>query len=403
MRSLSYLLVCSLVCLVCADNLIHFDGYKVLRVNITTLTQAELIKLKRFDVWSHHSSIKYGLNDIMVRDDNFSTFDDTGVAYDVVIDDVERLIQAERESFNNRAPDADFFTSYHTYAEIIKFLENITTTFSHIATYVPSIGSSIEGRDIPAVIIKSGSPTKKVWLSGGQHGREWIAPSTTLYLLSQLLNGYGVNADVTAMVNKAVFVIVPLINPDGYVFTWGFDRLWRKNRRLNHDLSYGVDLNRNWDDHWCESGASKVPYEDTYCGTGPFSEPESKQTAAFITAHAPFDAALDFHSYFQWIFRPYGWARTNPPNDAQLKTVSDGMAAAIQAVHAKIYTSEHIYDINLAAGTIVDWQLTTAKIPLSYTIEMRDTGAYGFLLPADQIIPTGEEVWAALLYLVNFI
>ena len=27
-------------------------------------------------------------------------------------------------------------------------------------------------------------------------------------------------------------------------------------------------------------------------------------------------------------------------------------------------------------------------------MELRDTGNYGFILPPDQIIPTGEEVWA---------
>ena len=32
--------------------------------------------------------------------------------------------------------------------------------------------------------------------------------------------------------------------------------------------------------------------------------------------------------------------------------------------------------------------------PFSYGMELRDTGNYGFILPPDQIIPTGEEVWA---------
>ena len=32
--------------------------------------------------------------------------------------------------------------------------------------------------------------------------------------------------------------------------------------------------------------------------------------------------------------------------------------------------------------------------PRSYGMELRDTGDHGFLLPPDQIIGTGEEVWA---------
>lgn len=403
MNTLLSILLLSLVCFTQADDFVHYYGHKVLRANITTVEQVALVDALGLDIWSHHSRVVFGLNDIMVRDEHFASLDKVGIEYQVIIPDVEKTIQEERNTFNNRAPTADFFAAYHTYDEIVAYLKNITTVFSKISTYVPSIGKSIEGRDIPAVIIKSGASTKKVWLSGGQHAREWVAPSTVLYLLDTLLNGYGVDANITAIVDKTSFVIVPVVNPDGYSFTFTSTRLWRKNRRHNADGTYGVDLNRNWDDHWCIAGASKTPSSDTYCGTSAFSEPESKLTAAYITANAPFSAAIDFHSYSQLILRPYGWAVQVPSNEAQLKTVGDGMAAAIKAVHAKAYTSEHIYDLYLASGSIEDWQLTTAKIPLAYTIELRDTGLYGFQLPAAQIRPVGEEVWAALKYVVSYI
>ena len=32
----------------------------------------------------------------------------------------------------------------------------------------------------------------------------------------------------------------------------------------------------------------------------------------------------------------------------------------------------------------------------AFTTECRDTGYYGFLLPADQIIPSGEELFAGM-------
>lgn len=49
-----------------------------------------------------------------------------------------------------------------------------------------------------------------------------------------------------------------------------------------------------------------------------------------------------------------------------------------------------------AAGGADDWAKGGARIKYSYTIELRDTGRKGFLLPSDQIIPTGEETWAGL-------
>ena len=33
-----------------------------------------------------------------------------------------------------------------------------------------------------------------------------------------------------------------------------------------------------------------------------------------------------------------------------------------------------------------------AGIPYAFAMELRDTGEHGFILPPDQIIPTGEEV-----------
>ena len=30
----------------------------------------------------------------------------------------------------------------------------------------------------------------------------------------------------------------------------------------------------------------------------------------------------------------------------------------------------------------------------AFTTELRDTGLYGFVLPPEQIIPSGEEMWA---------
>ena len=43
-----------------------------------------------------------------------------------------------------------------------------------------------------------------------------------------------------------------------------------------------------------------------------------------------------------------------------------------------------------------DWTAGAAEIPINWTIELRDDGQYGFLLPEEQIVPTGEEFLAAL-------
>lgn len=43
--------------------------------------------------------------------------------------------------------------------------------------------------------------------------------------------------------------------------------------------------------------------------------------------------------------------------------------------------------------SILIWLLGSAGIKYSYTFELRDTGRFGFALPANQIIPTGIETF----------
>lgn len=49
-----------------------------------------------------------------------------------------------------------------------------------------------------------------------------------------------------------------------------------------------------------------------------------------------------------------------------------------------------------AMGGSYDWAKGVAGIKYSYTLELRDTGTFGFLLPHSQIIPTGRETWAGI-------
>ena len=67
----------------------------------------------------------------------------------------------------------------------------------------------------------------------------------------------------------------------------------------------------------------------------------------------------------------------------------------MHAVHGKNYEVGCIPCLlYIASGSSADWARGEAGIPYTYSIELRDTGTYGFLLPPRQIIPTGEEIVA---------
>ena len=57
--------------------------------------------------------------------------------------------------------------------------------------------------------------------------------------------------------------------------------------------------------------------------------------------------------------------------------------------------------LDAAAGATDDWAKGTMGAEIVFTTELRDTGRYGFLLPPEYIIPSGEEFMAAFVAAAN--
>ena len=54
---------------------------------------------------------------------------------------------------------------------------------------------------------------------------------------------------------------------------------------------------------------------------------------------------------------------------------------------------------DIHSGTALDWYASEGS-RFSYVTELRDMG-YSFLLPPEQIIPSGEEMWAAFEVIIK--
>ena len=169
------------------------------------------------------------------------------------------------------------------------------------------------------------------------------------YIAEQLLTSS--DPRVRSIVNNLEFAIAPVVNPDGYAFTWDSDRLWRKNRRYN-EFCHGVDLNRNWAEKWGLCGASTNPCSDTFRGPEAMSEPESSAIANYVVAEISAErsivAAIDFHAYGELILRPYGWALPReavPETDPETSALATRVQSAIESVHGHRYTSEHAAEL----------------------------------------------------------
>ncbi|XP_012866676.1 PREDICTED: carboxypeptidase B2 [Dipodomys ordii] len=204
----------------------------------------------------------------------------------------------------------------------------------------------------------------------------------------------------TNILSHVDFYVMPVINVDGYDYTWKKNRMWRKNRSFHkNNPCVGTDLNRNFaSKHWCEKGASSFSCSETYCGLYPESEPEVKAVADFLRRNINhIKAYISMHSYSQQILFPYSYSSSKSKDHEELSLVASEAVRAIETINKNIkYThgrgAETLY---LAPGGSDDW-IYDLGIKYSFTIELRDKGRYGFLLPERFIKPTCIEALAAV-------
>lgn len=110
-------------------------------------------------------------------------------------------------------------------------------------------------------------------------------------------------------------------------------------------------------------------------------------------------AYLTFHSYGQYILYPWGYDRRVPPDYKDLDMVGKSMAAAMRkagGANSAYTVGNSATTLYAAAGGSDDWAKAHLKIKYTYTIELRDKGQNGFVLPARYIKPTAEEALAAV-------
>lgn len=233
-------------------------------------------------------------------------------------------------------------SGYYTYDELLEQLDLMRSMYPNLITMrdslpeVNGVSTSHEGRPIWMVKVSNNADVDEeepeMIYTALHHAREPGSLTQTIFYLWYLLENYGTEENVTAILNNTELYFVPCLNPDGYVYNETIQPngggMWRKNRRNNGDGTFGVDLNRNYAYQWGfdNQGSSPQTNSNTYRGPSPASEPEIQLITNFVDNH-DFKFALNYHTYGGLLIYPWGYSDSFTPDSLEFSAFSKHMVS----------------------------------------------------------------------------
>lgn len=204
---------------------------------------------------------------------------------------------------------------YYRLEEIYREMDRLSQFAKGYFISHDTIGFTSENRPIMSWTFGAGNKSQKPssLLTSLHHAREPGGATTVLYFLWDLLErAADQENEALYLMNERTLVIVPCLNPDGYAFNQEQrpegGGLWRKNRRIINDNTFGVDLNRNYgpESFWNANngGSSTDPNSDLYRGDAPFSEPETQAIRNLCSIYR-FGCIFNYHSYSNLLIYPF--------------------------------------------------------------------------------------------------
>ncbi|XP_067635729.1 uncharacterized protein [Eurosta solidaginis] len=427
--------------------------------------------------WLKGPSLR-GLTDVLVPPKQLLDFEASlnfeSVAHEVLIYDVGKAIayeQAQEEFHFNVAmrpyknqkqsqkhqqqqPLIMSWHKYYEYDDIITHLEMLRMRHPQLIELI-HIGRSYEGRPLVVVKIetkehaasaatsqqaqltqkklknkKKTNEANSVFIESGTHGLEWIGPATSLWMISELLRLIKSNKTTidNEYIKNTTWYFMPILNPDGYVYSHKYDRFWRKTRsrhiarrtgiidsamtwlqqkKPTARVCYGVDLDRNWHYQWGKRGSSKWPCNELYAGPGPFSEPESKALSEFLVDYRKqIKLYISLQAYGQIISYPmkanisFNAERIDDFLDVAM-VGTDGLRKQGSKSRYKIDSTNDL--VEKRSGCSDAFAAYEVGIPFSFTIQLADNGVHGYLVPSASIEPTARDTFEIITGMIDYI
>jgi carboxypeptidase T len=289
-----------------------------------------------------------------------------------------------------------FNGGYSTVPEMRAMLEDRAARYPNLADFF-IYGSSWQklnsqgGHDLFGIRLTNTlipGPKPTFFLMAAIHARELSVSELALRFIDHLLQGYGVDADATWLLDEHLIVVVPVVNPDGRrLAEQGYFQ--RKNMNPTNGFGcanpptptnqLGIDLNRNFNFKW---GTVNTPSEpacgQTYPGPIAESEPETQEIQDLVRTLIPDQRGagdndpapltttgllLTLHSYGNLVLWPWGYTGNTAPNAGDLSLIGRKFAGY------NGYTPQQSIQLYPTSGTTDDWSYGELGIP-SFTFEV---------------------------------
>jgi murein tripeptide amidase MpaA len=293
---------------------------------------------------------------------------------------------------------------YHTYDEYVQAMQQFAMDHPEI-TVLDTIGTShFLGYHILSMKISDNPEIEEdepaVLYDGMHHAREPVGMETCLAIIEHLLTNYTIDPDVTEWINNTEIFVVPMLNPDGWMYIVDEDLSspwWRKNLHDNDSngvfepMYDGVDLNRNYDFNWVHG--IHDPSSWNYCGTEPFSEKET-QAKRDLALEQKFVMSITYHSYGEFVYAMQG-SLGQPMPDADLNyNLTTELASRIPKLNSGTY--DVITDEYCMGGFSDCWMYFT-KGTFEFTVET----APGFIPDGADALQIAQDNIEGAMYLLE--
>lgn len=267
-----------------------------------------------------------------------------GISFDVLIEDVSLFYQQRNSLKIEKGANKNIsctsqqniintpshfkhgsFAGYLNLNELYQEMDSMNILYPNLASVRTAIDTfrTTEGRLMYFVKISNNANTlenePRVLYSSLTHAREPMGMQQLVWFMWYMLENYGIDEEVTCILDHTELYFIPCANPDGYFYNQTTNPngggMWRKNRRDNGGGNFGVDLNRNWGYQWGydNQGSSPTPSSDVYRGPSAFSENETK-AIKWLTENRSFQLAIDHHCYSNILLFPWGYQTLHTPD-----------------------------------------------------------------------------------------